>query len=380
MKLNLNTDNLNWDEVNIFDYRYIHHLMLMVQERYIGIGLPSVETSEHYPIPNTSESIQYWNFSKWTPNGLLTWDQLQSIYSATFFLAQYVYINPDNFNTNNFKNHSLRKFLGYSLQQLCDIANFDFFKNPFIPGQRLDYYTKFLLPLKKILSELKYLYTDAFKYDDEDNFIIKSNIYLPEKDGYTIDGPDKIDYLQNFDNFISQMNDHGYKEYSDSVLLGYQVSFQYIRDIWYGYDYSQDGKNYDGWVYKNAAYKDENTLTTVGRYTPGLEYKAYLYSTTTGVDFIKKNPSYYRSNYEDIILVNTSNVPNTGFIKEKFSIKPIDWNVDITGIPVEDFWEMSNTVENGYDYNPNKVRYYGYISCLFKPCIIVNYGNKFNKF
>ena len=51
---------------------------------------------------------------------------------------------------------------GYSLQDMCDIANFDFFSNPFIPGQPLDYYSKFLKPLHDVLASYKKFWTNAF--------------------------------------------------------------------------------------------------------------------------------------------------------------------------------------------------------------------------
>ena len=86
MKLNLNTSSLNWEKANVFDYRYIYHLMLMINERYTKVGIH--EKNTYYPaIPNEYANRQEWNFAKWSPNGILTWDQLQSIYSTTFFLA-----------------------------------------------------------------------------------------------------------------------------------------------------------------------------------------------------------------------------------------------------------------------------------------------------
>lgn len=386
MKLNLNTSSLNWEKANVFDYRYIYHLMLMINERYTKVGIH--EKNTYYPaIPNEYANRQEWNFAKWSPNGILTWDQLQSIYSTTFFLAQYVYINPNNFNEEAFEKRSLKLFPGFSLQQLCEISNFDFFKNPFIPGQRLDYYNKFLLPLKKILAELKFIYTDAFVFSSEENLFKKFRIELPEKivdgEAYTISGPDELEYLQNFENFKSSKTEN---YYSSDTLLGYQIGLQYVYDTWYRYNTGEE-ENYSGWKYTGAAFKDKLNLLTYAKYKSGVEFKSYLISTTSpkemwisysnGSNQIR--PSYYKANYSNIILNSEDVISENGRAKITFSLDPINWNADITGIPIQEFYQFKRTIEDGRQDNVES-KWMTYISCLFKPCIILNYGNIFEYF
>lgn len=47
---------------------------------------------------------------------------------------------------------------------MCTIANFDFFANPFIPGQPIKYYEKFLKPIHDVLAEFKYVWNNYFIY------------------------------------------------------------------------------------------------------------------------------------------------------------------------------------------------------------------------
>jgi hypothetical protein len=44
---------------------------------------------------------------------------------------------------------------------MCEIAEFDFFNNPMTPGQPASYYTKFLLPMKKVLAKFKKTITNT---------------------------------------------------------------------------------------------------------------------------------------------------------------------------------------------------------------------------
>lgn len=120
---------------------------------------------------------------------------------------------------------------GYSLRDMCEIANFDFFSNPFIPGQRLDYYTKFLKPLHDVLASYKKVWTNSLKAKRNENLKIITRIQLPTKivddTLYTLDGPEMIDYLGNLENWIQGLKDEYGIVGTNNNALGFQFNFQY---------------------------------------------------------------------------------------------------------------------------------------------------------
>lgn len=124
---------------------------------------------------------------------------------------------------------------GYSLRDMCEIANFDFFSNPFIPGQRLDYYTKFLKPLHDVLASYKKVWTNSLKAKRNNNFKRITRIQLPTKivddTQYVLDGPEMIDYLGDLNNWINTLKDEQGTVGDNNNALGFQFNFQYINRL-----------------------------------------------------------------------------------------------------------------------------------------------------
>jgi hypothetical protein len=79
---------------------------------------------------------------------------------------------------------------------MCEIADFDFFSNPFIPGQPLNYYTKFLKPLHDVLASYKKIWTNALKASLDNPVKYIDSLRLPPKKvddtWWTLDGSDRI--------------------------------------------------------------------------------------------------------------------------------------------------------------------------------------------
>ena len=102
----LNQSSLNWNNANVFEYKYIYYLARMVEERYIKIGIPNrsyIDTREANFY--TSDLTQCaWDFNKFFPFGILDFHQLQMLYSMMIFLGTHVYFNEDNLDENNWVN------------------------------------------------------------------------------------------------------------------------------------------------------------------------------------------------------------------------------------------------------------------------------------
>lgn len=99
------------------------------------------------------------NFS---PFGPVAFETLLQIYHATLYLGNYAYLNEDIFNEDLFENGLIKRPITFTLKDMGEIGEFDFFRKPFVPGQPLEYYTQFLLPLKKVLSKFKKVVTNKF--------------------------------------------------------------------------------------------------------------------------------------------------------------------------------------------------------------------------
>jgi hypothetical protein len=101
MKLDLDTSNLDWSKATVRDYRYIHHLMLMMHERWTKLGM----APSGFPVKVTTTLVSnaysdvsaIFKMNRYSPGGILSWDQLAAIYHAMVYLGLYVYFNPDNF-------------------------------------------------------------------------------------------------------------------------------------------------------------------------------------------------------------------------------------------------------------------------------------------
>ena len=130
---------------------------------------------------------------------------------------------------------------GFSLQDMCEIADFDFFKHPFIPGQPLDYYEIFLKPLHDVLASYKKIWTNVLKALNNKKVLQLRSITLPQYDGpadYSgrIQGPDAVKFQGNIQNWLKQMKESNKTyETSQATSLGYQVAFQYQTGYWTPY-------------------------------------------------------------------------------------------------------------------------------------------------
>jgi hypothetical protein len=101
-KLDLNRTNLDWNNPNILDYRYIDYLKNMIDERYLKAGF-SGTCIRVGSSPTNNKFFPYWNTTYFYPNGILTYRELQTIYSMMLFLAVHGYMNKDKFKDENFK-------------------------------------------------------------------------------------------------------------------------------------------------------------------------------------------------------------------------------------------------------------------------------------
>ena len=173
-------ENLNWNQATVLDSRYIRYLAEMVYERSLKIGL------------KISDSF---SLSNYEPTGIFRFDQLNDIYRCTLWLGKYYYFR----SLGKFRNHKLVEYPGYSISHLSQIANFDFYKNPLVPGQRLDFYDKFLQPLYLCLKEFKKIWVNLFfgvdnpnlylGYNDSTSAVIEKYHIIQD-----LTGQDRLDY------------------------------------------------------------------------------------------------------------------------------------------------------------------------------------------
>ena len=226
--MKIDYSNLDWNNAKVTDGRYLYYLAMMLYERTNLIGYNKSN------FVYAQKSINF-NISNYTPEGIFRFSDLYEIYKATIKIGLHVYFNQSNL-TSGFENKRLRKPLGSDLNQLCEIANFDFYQNPLIPNQRLDYYDKFLKPLYTLLKSYKKIYINCFNrtgigFKSNASFIppkvIKNNI---EQD---MAGPEWLQY-QNLDYLISS-------EISASIpweagdLVGGYCQANYVKSYWFGY-------------------------------------------------------------------------------------------------------------------------------------------------
>lgn len=113
-KLKYDDKNLDWNNASIFDFRYIWYLARMIQERSIGIGLiPGNLYYSGSSIQNgTVDAMCHtWNIAMFNPNGLLTWQHLQMIYTMTMYLGIYTYYKDGNLSNSNYLDGNNHKWL-----------------------------------------------------------------------------------------------------------------------------------------------------------------------------------------------------------------------------------------------------------------------------
>jgi hypothetical protein len=145
-------------------------------------------------------------------------------------------------------------------------------------GQTLNFYDKFLLPMKKVLTEFKYCWTDnayaesgySGEYSIKGKYL--SAITLPQKtvtiDGsnktVTINGSERVNYYEDIDNLINQCKSNGLTYYSHPDAgysnrgyspLGYSIGLHREQWRWNGYDGEGDYS-----LYKADVWSDLHTI------------------------------------------------------------------------------------------------------------------------
>ena len=280
---------------------------------------------------------------------------------------------------------------GYSLVDMCQIADFDFFSNPFIPGQPLDYYTKFLKPLHDVLAAYKKVWTNALKAGEENPVKYLDELDLPTKtiDGYErrYDGPDRIQYLGNLENWKKQLQTTKDTTGSDYATLGYQVNFQFQNGYWDKYGTLDDYTEYfEGRIFTKLSYRNSQKYISTFPFPAGLTYNVYLYHITSyerlwnyfsGTSSYSFRPSYFQSPYDMVIDMGSGTVPSTRFITLDLALPDTQIKADFTDIPVQEFYRYNYTSYSEYTQNPNKYLYEGIISCFYRPMIVVDFSSRF---
>jgi hypothetical protein len=297
MKLDFNTENLDWDNVNILDSRYIWHLLKMVKERYFNLGIIVYEYSTK---AQTRPRLSM--FSPWGPASI---NELQEIYHAIIYLGNYIYLNEERLVPENFADGVLHKPLNFTLQDLCEIAEFDFFANPFMAGQPIIYYERFLLPFKKVLGRFKTILTNSFVYEYAETydsltgnggpFVIRASMNCIKYDTYTHEGytrevrnEKRLANLRDLNKWKNALNSYwdaslqgSYKAQritNSTVTMGVQAQADYV--VTNGSDDDGNYYNYQGWRYNEMNIRSKLNFMSVGRHIPGVNYSVYLHAYT----------------------------------------------------------------------------------------------------
>jgi hypothetical protein len=379
MKLDLDTSNLDWSKATVRDYRYIHHLMMMIHERWTKLGMsPSgFPTGDSFRNVSTSynDVSAIFKMNRYSPGGILSWDQLAAIYHAMIYLGLYIYFNPDNFKEEYYKNGDLRRLPVFDLKDMCRIADFDFFAHPFIPGQPIDYYSQFLLPIKKVLAAYKLISTNVYllkRYNPNISAGAKAGtgsdssgnvkVFEPpyktiNRIKYRYEGRDLIEFLANGQNHIDALKDY-YQCFKDNVkftgkyqgrsnpdnntapneyygstcpVLGYNYKVSYTSMQWTNYGRNKDSDDRvvpsidEGFIITSYAVGFGNLYKLAYPYPAGLPYKVYLYHTTNNVDWSAKQdnvqsepngPRYFNSPWPMIMEVKSGTVPENNEVIE----------------------------------------------------------------
>lgn len=389
MKLDLDTSNLDWSKATVRDYRYIHHLMLMIHERWTKLGMaPSGFPSRvsNRTLTNSYSDISgIFKMNRYSPGGILSWDQLAAIYHAMIYLGLYVYFNPEHFKEEYYKDGDLRRLPVFDLKDMCRIAGFDFFAHPFIPGQPIDYYSQFLLPIKKVLSAYKLIATNVYLLQRYDPYTTGSlsakagtssttdgDLTLFEIPYKTIDGKkrryegkDMIKFLADGKNHIDAVKDY-YQCFKDGVnftdryperdlpwgdtapseytgstapVLGYNYKVSYLSMQWTDYNRNKDSEDRlvpsidEGFIISSYAVGFGNLYKVAYPYPAGLPYKVYLYHTTTKVYWAAKQlntgsdpggPRYFNSPWPMIMEIKSGTVPANNEVIEWIELP--SWN------------------------------------------------------
>lgn len=401
MKIDLDTSNLNWNKATINDYRYIHHLMMMAYERWTKLGAFTNGSNYSNFLP--------FKLNRYSPFGILTWDQLSSIYHAMTYLGTYVYLNEKNLNEKYWKNGDNRKWIFYSLQDMCDIAEFDFFAHPFIPGQPLEYYSQFLLPIKKVLASYKKIatsrfitkYTSAISFSESGKhgaFPIPTYTYTDEygvSRSPTIDGYELINYLADKDNWLKYAkryynqlkNEEAFTNFdgekvgvgTSSPYLGYQYTVTTLYSLYTNRD-GNDGNNRmdHGLVYSSLLVSFGNLFKSITKFIPGTSYKIYLLHTSKNSTY----PTYLNSPWSNLIEVRNGVVKENGEIVEYIELPEIDVPMTLANSEVGKYYSEKKVLnENGFANvtdRKTKAAKNERFSAFYKPLIVLDYSSYFN--
>lgn len=278
MKLNLKLTDSDWENINYLDPRYIWHLLNMVHERYFQPGLIPYDSSHKTQIRPRLSLFSFF--------GPISYNELNEIYQAMIYLGNYWYLNEDKFNAETFTNGIPKRPITFTLQDMCEIAEFDFFNNPMTPGQPASYYVKFLLPMKKVLTKFKKTITNtAYGATQQILSPIRAEERCFNFSGLT--SPQRLTHLRDKNNWIkicksfydsslkeSYLPTRIYNYYSEN--LGIQACAYYTEDV---YTYYEDDEykryEYSGWKYTEMTFKDREELIFEG-YHPSRIKLRYL--------------------------------------------------------------------------------------------------------
>ena len=398
--LDLNQSSLDWSKANVFEYKYIYYLARMIKERMADVGISLGGNTSYDNLYNFGAIIPAtpFNFTDFNPHGLLTFHQLQMLYATMLYLATRAYLNPNNLSGSNWVNGDNRKFFGFSLQDLCEIANFDFFAHPFIPGERLDYYNQFLKPIHDCLNAFRYVWT---------NYFVRGPLYykdinapdLPtvqvQHDGETytlpVNGQQRVEWWSNFDHMKDALESAPMSTYSGidwdgTPCLGYLNTIRYERWRWKGYFDSHSSYSYyecPHWTHSRVFYK--TTIKPMQRFVPGSPYEVKLLHSTNDIKintvyYTEKKMHYFRSSYPNIVDGPTGSIPSSGFpIVEIEMFQNQNISDSLTNIPIEDFWYY-NTQNDTTRINANVGMRDTMIGACYKPILIADYLNHFHLF
>ena len=377
---------LDWDKASVLEWKYLDYLQKMINERLVG----NVQVGYYYNFDDTqvqlgmnpiyigfgkvtarTETQFCWNTMRFSPGGFVKWEQLQSIYSMVMYLATYVYINEDNFKNENFVNGDNRKLFGYSMEQLNTIAEFNFFTNPFIPGQPILYYNKFLKPLYLILKSLNKVWSNQWKTTTTGaSGSVTDSVFNVKDEDDNIDTPASFKHFQHPNNWKSGIENHSLTSVNTSKFLYYMFQLK-----WY------ESKNVNISTIERCSWRHGDVFRFRNMFKPGSKYDIYLYSTTyiphrfnpgfpnySGKISI---PFYYRSNWNNIIKRQSGTVPDTGIVTEIITLPDFNWNFTY---PVSD----SIIKKYYFDSTNDKVNYNIFnrrchVGAAYIPMIIVDY-------
>lgn len=299
MKLNLQLTETDWENINYLDPKYIWHLLNMVKERYFQLGLVIRETSYEVQIRPRLSLFSFF--------GPISFNEINEIYQAMIYLGNYWYLNEDKFTAETFINGITARPLTFTLKDMCEIADFDFFANPMTPGQPASYYAKFLLPMKKVLTEFKKTITNTAYGATEQNYYSYNELMPIRVQDRCFNlsnkvGKEYLKYLRNLNNWTricKSYYDHSLQEtsylpekvsYYYGENLGIQACAYYVEDV---REYYKDGETkreeYSGWRYKEIVFKDREELVFDGYYPSGLSYDIYLYPVSNNRNWLSIN-------------------------------------------------------------------------------------------